>query len=94
MCQNVTNIYFGAIEMNRGNQAIFVTADIKHNPLPNHIGGRKRPAQFGKILELGVQHPLVPTHQRAFAVRVTLPELLQCFARDDMHQTSISQIEM
>lgn len=75
MRQHIANIDLAAIEMNRGNEMIFVTPDIEHHPLLNQIRAGKRGAQFVKGRKLGVRHRLVPTHQRRFAVGMARPKL-------------------
>jgi hypothetical protein len=62
MGQNMTDIYFAAVEMNGCDQPVFVAADIENNPVIQFIGGRKNLSQFGKTIEFGLLHNLEPTH--------------------------------
>jgi hypothetical protein len=80
--------------MYRCNQAIFVPADVEHNPLADFIGGREGRAKLIKILKTSMLHNLEPSRQRLFAIRVLFPKLAQGFSGDDVHDTSLSQNEI
>jgi hypothetical protein len=43
----MTNIHFAAIEMDGGNQPVFITANIEDNPMVKLIGRRENLPQFG-----------------------------------------------
>jgi hypothetical protein len=60
MGQNMTDIYFAAIEMDGGDEPIFVTTDIENNPMIDFIGRREDLSQFGKTIEFGLLHNLEP----------------------------------
>jgi len=45
----MANIDFSTIEMNRGNQSIFVAADVKHSQIVNKIYAWQHCAQFEKF---------------------------------------------
>jgi hypothetical protein len=62
MGENMTNIYFAAIEMDRCNQPIFVTANIEDDPMVEFISGGKDLSQFGKTMEFGLLHDLKPAY--------------------------------
>jgi len=62
MGENMTDIYFAAVEVNGCDQPVFVAADIENNPVIQFIGGRKNLSQFGKTIEFGLLHNLEPTH--------------------------------
>ncbi len=94
MGQNMTNIYFAAIEMNGGDQPVFITADIENDPVIEFIGGGEDLSQLGKTVEFGLLHDLEPTHQGCLAVGMFLPKFDQRFAGDDVHRKIISQIEI
>ena len=59
--QNMTDIHFAAIKMDRGDEPIFVAADIENDPVVYFIGGRENLSQFGKTAEFGLLHNLEPT---------------------------------
>ena len=94
MGQHMTNIDFMPIEMNDDNQPIFITADIKNDPFTNFISGGEDGTQVIEILKFSLVNDFEPTAQRAFAVRMFFPELLEGFARDDMHALILSQTEI
>jgi len=90
----MTDIDFAAVEMDGGNEPVFVAADIEDNPVIHFIGGRENLSQFGKTAEFGLLHNLEPTPQCHLAVGMFLPKLDQRFAGNDVHAKSISQIEI
>jgi len=61
MCQNVTDIYFTAIEMDRCNQPVFIATDIEDDPMVKFIGRREDLSQFGKGVKFSLLHDLEPT---------------------------------
>jgi hypothetical protein len=61
MSENMTDIYFAAIEMDGIDWPIFVTANIEDDPMIEFIGGGENLSQFGKTTELGLLHDLEPT---------------------------------
>jgi hypothetical protein len=61
MRQNMTNIHFTAIEMNRCDQPVFITADIEDDPMVKFIGRREDLSQFGKGVKFSLLHDLEPT---------------------------------
>ena len=60
MGQNMTDIYFAAIEMNGCDESVFVAADIENNPVVYFISGWENSPQFGKTVEFGLLHNLEP----------------------------------
>ena len=50
MCQHVTDIYFSPIEVNRGNQAILVTGNVKHDKIPDFVSRGKARRSAVKLL--------------------------------------------
>lgn len=60
MGQNITNIHFAAIEMNRCDQPVFVAADVEDDPMVEFVGGGEDLPQFGKTIEFGLLHDLEP----------------------------------
>jgi len=85
MCQNMADIHFATVKVNRRDQTVLVSADIEDNQIVDHIGGRKCFAQFDKAAEFGRRHEFVPTAKRLLAVGMKLPECTQQFAGNDMH---------
>ena len=56
----MTDIYFAAIEMNRCDQPVFISANIENDPMVKFIGGRENLSQFGKGMELSFLYDLEP----------------------------------
>lgn len=94
MGQNVTDIYFAAVEMDRGDKPVFVAADVENDPVIQFVGGWENLPQSGKVVEFGLLHDLEPARQRRSAVGMFFPKLDQRFAGDDVHVRSVSQIEI
>jgi hypothetical protein len=94
MSENMTDIYFTAIEMDGCNQPVFVAANIENDPVIQFVSGGENLSQFGKTIEFGLLHDLEPTHQRRLAVGMFLPKLDQRFAGDDVHKGIVSRFEI
>jgi hypothetical protein len=75
MSENMTDIHFAAIEMNRCDQPVFIATNIEDDPMVKFIGGRENLPQFGKGVKLRLLHNFEPTQQCHSAVRMFLPEL-------------------
>jgi len=60
MTQNMTNIHFAAIEMNRCDESVFVAADIENDPMVYFISRGEDLSQFAKTIEFGLLHNLEP----------------------------------
>jgi len=88
----MTNIHFAAVEMNGCDQPVFVAADIEDDPMAKFIGGRENLAQIGKGVKFGLLHDLEPTLQGHSAFGMSLPELDERFAGDDVHGLSYISI--
>jgi hypothetical protein len=61
MSENMTDVYFAAIEMNGRDQPIFIAADIEDDPMVEFIGRREDLSQFGKGVKLSFLHNFEPT---------------------------------
>ncbi len=61
MGENMTDIYFAAIEMNGCDQPVFIPADVENDPMVKFIGRRENLSQLGKVIEFGLLHNLEPT---------------------------------
>ncbi len=57
----MTNVHFAAIEMDGGDQPVFITANIEDDPMVKFIGRREDLSQFGKGMKFGFLHDLEPT---------------------------------
>jgi hypothetical protein len=90
----MTDVELVTIKVDGSDQPVFVAADVEDDPLVNFIGGWKRGAQLCKILKIGFLHDLEPALEGGLTVGMFIPELGQCFARDDVHGRSISQSEI
>jgi len=90
----MTNVHFAAVEMDGGNQSVFVTTNIENNPLVNFVRRWKSHAQFCKTLKLALLNDLKPSQKGCLAVWVFFPELDQGFAGNNVHGRILSQIEI
>ena len=72
--------YFAAIEVNGGYQPVFATTKRKDDQIPYSFCRRKRLPQFIEAGEITLLHDLEPASKRTLAVRISSPELLNCFA--------------
>ena len=52
MCQYVTDIYFSPIKVNRGNQAVLIAGDVKHDEIPDFVSRGKSTPQRGEAAKL------------------------------------------
>lgn len=63
MRQNIANINFLAIKVDRGDQAVFITADIKHKKITYFVHARENSTQFVETIKAiffqlsGTKHP-------------------------------------
>ena len=90
----MADIYLAAIEMDRGNKAIFVTPNIKHDKLCNFVCRWKCGTQGTETIEFALAHDFEPARQSTLTVRILLPEDAEHFTRDYVHKSNISQIEI
>ncbi len=56
----MTDIYFAAVEMNGGDQPVFIAANIEDDPMVKFIGGWEDLSQLGKGVKFGLLHDLEP----------------------------------
>ena len=94
MDKNVSYVNFTTIEMYRGNQSIFIAADVEHYPVVYFICRWECRTYFTEIVKIGVFHNLEPSDQSRLTVGVLLPELAQGFTGDNVHRTILSRIEI
>jgi hypothetical protein len=85
MREHVSDIDLPPVEMHRGNQTILVAADIKDDEIADFISRRKDRTQVLKTTKVTLVHNFEPPRQRCFTVGVTLPELSEHFARNNVH---------
>ena len=90
----MANVDFRPIKMDRGNEPVVIAANIEHYQLANFVSRRERLSQLIERREFSFLHDLKPTNQRALAIWMPFPKLLQSFTRDNMHDYSISQYEI
>src|SRR3989338_9962154 len=64
MSQNLLDVAKLPIEIQKRNQAIFVTGNVEHTQCSNLINRAKHLAQFRKATEAGCLHCLAPCLQR------------------------------
>jgi hypothetical protein len=92
--EDVANVYLAAIEVDGGDEAIFVAPNVKHDKRSDFIGRWKSGTQGVKIAEFGLAHDFEPAGQGAFAVGMLFPKAAERFARNDVHSYNISLIEI
>src|SRR5579859_293886 len=94
VCQDVADVDLLAIEVDRGNESIFVSADVEHDEIADPVCTWKCRSQSGKSWKVILLHNFEPARQRIFAVWMHRPKLTQHFARDDVHSPIVSQNEI
>lgn len=72
MCQHMPYVDLPAIEMNRGDQSVFVATDIENGEFPDPIHRSKHPLEFGKRAEIRLAHQDIPDTQRL--CRIPVPD--------------------
>jgi len=92
--ENLPDIDLATIEVNRGNETIFVASDVEDNELSYFVRRGKGRPEAVKVVKLTAVHDLEPSGQGIFAVRVLLPKEPEGFAGDHMHTLNISQGEI
>src|SRR5689334_18684522 len=85
MSQQVPNINFAAVKMDRGDQSIFITGDVEHHPAFHFVSAWECFPKFIKACKFRPLDDLKPARQRPLAIRMLFPELPQCLARNDVH---------
>ena len=80
MCQYVTDIYFSPIEVNRGNQAVLIAGDVKHDEIPDFVSRGKSTPQRGEAAKLSLPHDFEPAIQRHLALGMLCPKHSEGFA--------------
>jgi hypothetical protein len=68
--QNCPDEYSPCVEVNRGNQAQFVSSDVEHKYIAHFIGTGEERSQFCKIVPLGLFAKAVPLIQCTGALRM------------------------
>lgn len=74
MREDVTDINFASVEMDRSDKPILVAGDIEYDPVAHLVGRGKSGANLGKASEIRVTHHFEPATQRCLAVRMPFPE--------------------
>src|SRR5579872_4052301 len=75
VCQDVADVDLLAIEVDRGNESIFVSADVEHDEIADLVCTWKCRSQSGKSWKVILLHNFEPARQRIFAVWMHRPKL-------------------
>ena len=92
MSQNVTDVHLLPIEMDGGDQAVLVAADIEHDISPNFICTGECLTQFIQAMKPVCSEYSKPSVQRSFAIRMPPREFSQGLTRDNVHRVMLPQI--
>lgn len=84
MRQNIANINFLAIKVDRGDQAVFITADIKHKKITYFVHARENSTQFVETIKAIFFNYLEPSIQSCLTVRMLAREFSERLTRDNM----------
>ena len=84
------NIDLPAVIVKGGDEAHFVSADIEDGEFSHEIGAREGFAQVGEGAKMAAFHQPIPVRQRALRIGMLLREIVQAFARDDVHSKEVS----
>ena len=60
MGEDVANVYLAAIEVDRGDEAIFIASNVKHDKLSDFVGRWKSGAQGVETAEFALAHDFEP----------------------------------
>ena len=90
----MANVNLLAVEMDRGNESIFVPANVEHDEVADFVCGWEGSAQGLKGRKVLPLHNGEPPSQRTFAIWMLCPKLAEHFARDDVHPAILSQNEI
>src|SRR6202044_304432 len=85
MSQDSTNVNPISIVMNRGNQAVFIPANIENGLVPNLVRAWKNLSQFDESGKAPVLDESIPVLERVRGIWMLLRKLIQPPACDDMH---------
>jgi|SRR5271157_286739 len=94
MRQNIPYINPATIKVNHCNQPILIATDIENDPILNFINRGEYGSQLCKAVKLSLFQDLEPSCKSWLAIRMFFPELDQCFTGNNMHNNSISHIEI
>jgi hypothetical protein len=94
MGQHVADIDFTAVEMDGGDEAVLVAANVEHDKVADFVRRWKGSPYCLKARKVLPLHDFEPPNQRTFAVGVLFPKLAQRFARDNVHAARVSHNEM
>ncbi len=87
----MTNVHLLPIEMDGGDQAVLVAADVEHDVSPNFICTGERLAQFIKAMKSVCCEYPKPSIQCSFAIWMLPREFSQGLTRDNVHKIILPQ---
>ena len=87
----MTDVHLLPIEMDGGDQAVLVAADIEHDISPNFICTGECLTQFVKAMKLVCSEYPKPSIQCGFAIWMSLREFSQGLTRDNVHRVMLPQ---
>ncbi len=94
MRQNMPDVHFLRIEMNRRNDPVLVAPNVKHIERADFIGGIERRLDIGKTQKLSRLNNLAPSLQWNGSLRVHCREGRQRSIGDDSHWNTLSHFEI
>jgi hypothetical protein len=92
--QYCSDKYSLCVEVDRGNQAQFVSSDIEHKYIAHFVGAGKERSQLRKIVPLGFFAKAIPLLQRTGTLRMRLLCRHNPAMCDYVHKIIISQKEI
>jgi len=92
--QNCPDKHTSCVEVNRGNQAQLVAADVKHKHIADFIGTGEECPQLCKITPIGFLAKSIPLIKRAGTLGMRLLCSHNPAMGDDVHAGSLSQNEI
>src|SRR5207302_10478937 len=75
MGQHVADINLMAVEMDNGDEPVFVSANVEHNEVADFVRRWEGGPHCLKARKIMLLHNFEPPHQRIFAVGVLFPKL-------------------
>ena len=74
MCEDVPNVYLLSIKVDRCNESVFVSADVKDNKTINVVSTAKVLFQFAEGIVICLLCDAIPIIKRSLAIGIFLDE--------------------
>ena len=87
----MADVHLVPIEMDGGNQAILVAANVKHDISPNFICAEEHLTQLIQAMKSVCAEYPKPSVQRSFAIWMSPREFSQGSTRDNVHKVMLPQ---